>query len=372
MGTKGSFIIASITDHYFIEMVARIKYGSVTPYMKVGDDLVISDVNNELSSNYPLIGVPVNQTKSKMKTPRGHFLEFVSRNLWNGQDISPISARLAGKVRKQNFFIPSFIRHCNERISHKVTLEAVAKALSIDESQINKIIYLADLYQRISGEIYLEIPSDAKLASDDELLGVLINLLLEIPPLKFKKGNPTPDERMEVCNILSGQAEEYILSGEDLWLFATNSRLSLDQLRLFTVYLNTQRKLVSSYSTDKDIRKRISIDVRVDVGEGKTTLNPVLLKTVWEFCLSQHEDLRDLKTLKSTKLERLMDSKLSLAIFTMLNRNIKNIPKSIDKQTYDKIKYLAFGWFSGLADVFPTEVGDSATNTVTVLDDIVI
>lgn len=102
MGTTGSFMIATIADHFFIEMVMSEHYKSrfraATWYNKVGDDLWIVDPDGIIPLRYHQIGSVVNLSKSKVPTPNGAFMEYVSRVAWDGIDVSRISPKVINRA----------------------------------------------------------------------------------------------------------------------------------------------------------------------------------------------------------------------------------------------------------------------------------
>lgn len=95
MGTHGSFQIATLTDHFFIEMNMQKHYPDFKPswYNKTGDDLWINDPKNIIPDCYNNINLDVNMSKSKYKTDRGYFGEYVSRTTINGEDVSRINPK---------------------------------------------------------------------------------------------------------------------------------------------------------------------------------------------------------------------------------------------------------------------------------------
>jgi hypothetical protein len=116
MGTKGSFMAASYSDHNVIECTYLDHYGEILEYQKVGDDLAVQDPDFIFEKMYSSIGVPVNVFKSKRETSRGHFLEFVSRNLWDGMDCSILSPNVLTKALKQPYVYPVLTSHLAERV----------------------------------------------------------------------------------------------------------------------------------------------------------------------------------------------------------------------------------------------------------------
>lgn len=116
MGTKGSFVIAQLTNLLFLEWKLKEAYPHTNSFfIEVGDDMVIQDPNFLIKSKFEIIGVPINVTKSKVATIMGNFTEFVSRNSWNEYDISLISPSLLLKFRQDDYYIITLLNHCRER-----------------------------------------------------------------------------------------------------------------------------------------------------------------------------------------------------------------------------------------------------------------
>lgn len=182
MGTKGSFIIASVTDHLFLEFILNKVYGHIPPYMKVGDDLIVKDPKRALLEWYPKIGVPVNILKSKMKTPNGHFAEFVSRSSWDGLDYSRISARLMARARKQPYILLVLYKHIIERMSDVKPdlLNRIIESMNLRDQDIRKLKVLMDIFQTFTGEIIIEDFGDVELASKCRKYQVLSALMQDL------------------------------------------------------------------------------------------------------------------------------------------------------------------------------------------------
>lgn len=83
MGTKGSFVIAQLTNLLFVEFLLEKHYGSDHSlfFTEVGDDMVVEDPGFHLKGEFEDIGVPINAAKTKHSTVEGSFVEFVSRNM---------------------------------------------------------------------------------------------------------------------------------------------------------------------------------------------------------------------------------------------------------------------------------------------------
>jgi hypothetical protein len=102
MGTTNSFLIASVTDHFYLEMTLEDHNDRpVVPddYTKTGDDLVVEDPDGIIPEAYSRIGSVINQAKSKVSTERGSYVEYVSRVSFNGHDVSRVSPKVVNKCQ---------------------------------------------------------------------------------------------------------------------------------------------------------------------------------------------------------------------------------------------------------------------------------
>jgi hypothetical protein len=186
MGTKGSFAIAQLTDLIFVEFCLKEEYpGIPSPFfMKVGDDLVVYDPKLLLRKRYEQIGVPINLSKSKFQTSTGSFIEFVSRNSWNGFDYSIISPSLLPKFRKEDFYSATFYKHIKERSKlfnsfndlYQLKRELASRKANADlekfEERFNKIMMIISLVGIAEDDKLIE-PEDCRwnnMSSEDIIL----------------------------------------------------------------------------------------------------------------------------------------------------------------------------------------------------------
>jgi hypothetical protein len=120
MGTNGSFDIATLTDHLFINYVIdkKTSYKGIFPnnqcYGKVGDDLWIYDPENQIPIFYEKIYLPINYSKSKVFVEGNSFTEFCSRTFFNAEDVSRISPNIISKS-KDFRYIPILLGLCSSR-----------------------------------------------------------------------------------------------------------------------------------------------------------------------------------------------------------------------------------------------------------------
>lgn len=109
MGTNGSFDIATLTDHYFIDFIINEAI-----YGKVGDDLWILDPKDKIPDAYRKINLPINISKSKGSSAGHSYMEFCSRTFLDSNDVSRISPRIISKS-KDFRFIPALLGLCSSR-----------------------------------------------------------------------------------------------------------------------------------------------------------------------------------------------------------------------------------------------------------------
>jgi hypothetical protein len=120
MGTNGSFDVATLTDHLFInfiyDKVSQCKdlYPNNECYGKVGDDLWVYDPEDLIKEYYAKIHLPINLSKSKEYVAPNSVAEFCARTFLNGTDVSRISPAIISKSK--NFrYIPILLALCSQR-----------------------------------------------------------------------------------------------------------------------------------------------------------------------------------------------------------------------------------------------------------------
>ena len=121
MGTNGSFDVATLTDHLFINFLINSESSikGIFPrnecYGKVGDDLWVYDPDGLIPKFYEKINLPINMTKSKLYDVRiGSIAEFCSRTFWNNVDVSRISPNIIN--RSKDFrYLPMLLALCASR-----------------------------------------------------------------------------------------------------------------------------------------------------------------------------------------------------------------------------------------------------------------
>jgi hypothetical protein len=241
MGTKGSFMAASYSDHDVIEFTYFRHYGKILEYQKVGDDLVAQDPNNIFVEMYNSIGVPINVSKSKKLTPRGHFLEFVSRNLWDGMDYSILSPRVLTKALKQPYVYPVLVSHLAERIRLDAipSLEEIFKitppGANPTKSEEHKcsIKKLLGIYASLTGVDLIKIENPEVYRNTRKLLLAIIQEILKLHNEYANKAYS--QDSVAKCEdwVSEFVNNEY----SDRWEYFVDKSLSLNEIELFNFSL---------------------------------------------------------------------------------------------------------------------------------------
>jgi len=119
MGTNGSFDVATLTDHLYINFMYEAIYNDKSfinsnCYGKVGDDLWIYDPEDRYPEMCKKINLPINFSKSKVFCKLGSVAEFCSRTFIDGVDTSRISPRIIS--RSTDFrYLPLLLSYCCSR-----------------------------------------------------------------------------------------------------------------------------------------------------------------------------------------------------------------------------------------------------------------
>jgi hypothetical protein len=241
MGTKGSFMAASYSDHDVIEFTYLKKYKKILNYQKVGDDLVVQDPDNLFRGMYESIGVPVNVSKSKMMTPRGHFLEFVSRNLWDGMDCSILSPRVLTKALKQPYVYPVLVSHLAERL-HLDAIPSLEEIFSITPPGANPIKFeehkcsvkkLIGIYACLTGEDLIKVENPELYKNTRKLLLAVIQEILVLHKEYANKAYSL--DSVAKCE---DWVSEFINNEySDRWEYFVDKSMSLYEIELFNFSL---------------------------------------------------------------------------------------------------------------------------------------
>jgi hypothetical protein len=120
MGTNGSFDVATLTDHLFINFIYDRVYDNDCIYSinhcygKVGDDLWIYDPKDYILEYYGKINLPINLSKSKTFNGKHSIAEFCARTFMNTVDVSRISPVIIN--RSKDFrHLPALLALCAQR-----------------------------------------------------------------------------------------------------------------------------------------------------------------------------------------------------------------------------------------------------------------
>jgi hypothetical protein len=320
MGTKGSFIIASITDHYVIEWWMEQHYGKVNPYCKVGDDLVASDKDNILIKNYPTIGVPVNIFKSKMETPKGHFLEFVSRNLWDRADYSAISANLVYKARKQPYLLPVLYEHLRGRMSLSPSYNELIDSMSIEGRTKDNIYKIIDIIQRLSGMFFnINIPEDKQVTNQlyNRIIGrMLAKTVTDIVKLinraEFsRKGKIFDEYIIAYLNISYSDRNEP-------WSTYMNNKMSLNQIKIL--------QYVKQYW---NLKSMVSLGKLPNPNHNIATLSPSsgvrgeMEQSILSNSIRLQAELNNIKIVNDLHVELKNNNDIIVDLFKTINKHLK-------------------------------------------------
>jgi len=189
MGTKGSFAIASVTDHFLSEFLlskfypgAVRKYPIEDLYNRVGDDLWIWDpedhISDSLVRDYQMV---INHSKSKIATDSNIVGEYVSMNMNYGVDVSRISIRNMLDIKGDLYAVMPLIHHLRERTS--IDIHMLLGELYDSGIYTNKA--WSNFFKGICLETIVSKTGDVK----EELRQALIKLNAE---LNFSEHGPEP------------------------------------------------------------------------------------------------------------------------------------------------------------------------------------
>jgi hypothetical protein len=250
MGTKGSFAIAQLTNLLFIDFLYSELYPDLSDpfFIEVGDDMVVQDPLNLFKKEFERIGVPININKTKHLTSKGSFVEFVSRNIWKGNDYSMISPRLVSRFTRNDYYVLTLMNHLRERgwetsvedlFNNKYSTEERAKDKVLN--RLNKFYKILSMLQfsGITGSIEpVKDPLIYLKSLDSSEIVQLIAALIIVPAIRVrdfevKTQNLNREDRL-------ARAKAQLLfdhwvtrkTDETLWQLAIRYSWNLDQIRL--------------------------------------------------------------------------------------------------------------------------------------------
>jgi len=350
MGTKGSFSVASITDHLVIEYVMLQHYKKVLPYMKVGDDLVVSDPDRIFEKFYPTIGVPIQITKSKMNSPNGHFVEFVSRLLWNKRDISPISGNLVAKARKQPYLLPVLASHISERTTPGIpcNLEALLQWTNVKDHVKQDLYNIVQAVNWVLGKTIFVLPEHKGL-SDKDLVRLLLNMICTAPDsiaTDERKIINTPVEFDDLYKLFTERSDE---PEGAIWRPVIRSNLNLQELRKFLFYEKKWSEL-ETINTHSRWANKVDPPIMcsaLDFEEGVISDAQVLALSKWMAMeLFQHsfKAKNNLRVMEALNSGEIPEHKTIVELFGKINRYLK-MPEKIE---YNSTQFCILGYEEAL------------------------
>jgi hypothetical protein len=325
MGTKGSFAIANATNLAFIDMILSHQYGNgVTHrnfYITVGDDMVIQDPEHVLVHAFEEIGVPINLAKSKLNTDSGSFVEFVSRNMIDGQDYSLISPTLASRARKQKFYLPVLAQHINERVAVNFRLSTLLDLLDIEAKEKEKILFLALLYDLSEG-VQEFVPSDFAIETKASLISLIRNLYI-IMAKDFKAFVESTKYRETLINNERAtllQSRFDLSDDPDIWNHAVKNNLSLEHVELLVLTSRIRKVREEKYA--KGLTVNLKEILQASVTPSSTLVEDIIKFT--ELALSQYQGLTSVKMRLSTLSSKLKGGEVhhraNVQLFKYLNK----------------------------------------------------
>lgn len=118
MGTRGSFQVAQLTSCLLMDYIYVTHYNNPVNGLlwgEVGDDMVCHDPDGHVLKVYTQLDIPINLLKSKQATSENLCMEYVSRNVNFGRDVSRISARTCLAIGGNLLNITGLVLHLSER-----------------------------------------------------------------------------------------------------------------------------------------------------------------------------------------------------------------------------------------------------------------
>jgi len=118
MGTRGSFQVAQLTSCLLMDYIFVTHYNNPVNGLlwgEVGDDMVCHDPDGYVLKVYSQLDIPINLLKSKQATGENLCMEYVSRNVNFGNDVSRISARTCLAIGDNLLNLTGLFLHLSER-----------------------------------------------------------------------------------------------------------------------------------------------------------------------------------------------------------------------------------------------------------------
>jgi len=307
-------------------------YHRVVPYQKVGDDLVIEDKDNVFSSFYNSIGVPVNTSKSKMLTPGGHFVEYVSRQLWNKRDISPISAKLVNKTRRQPFLIYMLLKHVSERmeVDRKAFLASLVQNLELKEAERIKLFYLIDVFDRFSNQREENFSYSLNPPSEEQFGRIVMEALLVCNNrLRLKDGNIaerlTEEDNDKYSNLFNIQ----LMQGLGDFSLAAEQKLDLTELKTFLFYKRLFTESREELSASLGIFPRMQPFWVRSTETGFREVNREVVNLAFDLLLVTDKKICEQKIIHNLHNSVRENTKINVLLFKSLNKIVNESSKEI-------------------------------------------
>jgi hypothetical protein len=363
MGTKGSFAIAQLTNLLFLEWKLQEAYPSSRNFfLEVGDDMVIQDPDFKMKSEFESIGVPINVTKSKVATQWGSFVEFVSRNLWNGRDYSIISPSLLLKFRQQDYYSITLLNHLKERglqyslsdlldlKSEHLKLEGLTKRANKHKSSKDNIILMASLlqYGKVATNLVDRPSTSLSSLTHDKIKHSLTQMLL-LPLVKLYKHNKekyTRDHRLAVekLYVLTHQYRE---SGLTIWAFAQTENLPLESVKSLIAVSHINERINSRlsvgyqrYTLGQNVVPNLTVPwVLSPIQKEQVCINPRFIEYCFNLMIVVNEIVLDTKLISRLSLLDKANTNALLELMADLNRTLTT---SVEYTTEGYVKAITY------------------------------
>jgi len=222
MGTRGSFQVAQLTSCLLMDYIFVTHYNNPVNGLlwgEVGDDMVCHDPDGHVLKVYSQLDIPINLLKSKQATGENLCMEYVSRNVNFGSDVSRISARTCLAIGDNLLNLTGLILHLSERTNSYDFELLFSKLLCLETSSgkprwkfpawsilfktlvVNNIIYPDDLLGSIVIPLSRALKGRGFLSSELNLFGNIeinedISSLLRLAILE------------NICNKISKAGDE--------------------------------------------------------------------------------------------------------------------------------------------------------------------
>jgi len=361
MGTKGSFAIAQLTNLIFVEFLLEKHYGNdhSSFFIEVGDDMVIQDPKFLLKQEFEDIGVPINVGKTKHSTNEGSFVEFVSRNMWNGMDYSVISPRLTLLFRRNPFYILTYLRHLNERCLNKFTFDELIEFHESNtgrEIGVKKIRYLSHIFTIFDKSNTIELREVPYMMDTVKFLSNLFHRVICQLVIDCVQISQDRDTQIQIAKRENFAFQFKVHSGEigksDFWSFANFRKLDPEALQFLFIGLTMSGKEERTMVAGIEFTKHDNtIPTFIEpLSDGNKLINPELLTRLY----SLHQGIQAVKMRKRT-ITRLglsdgANHRSALKLFELLNSCL------VDDEIYSNEIYTPYTKQKNVQNQLPEEL----------------